>query len=157
MKKLLTVLAISGLLLLSACSDQSQNSAINDMALSDVMDKLYAGFAEDELPMMGEPTVVTAENVTWYLGLDSLDFKEALAREPMISSVAHSVVLVRLNDGQDAEALKDEIRSSLDTYKWICVGVEKDDLIIEENGNVLLVMIDGTGIGERIVEAFKGI
>lgn len=132
---------VACLLLVAGCSNKESESAINDMPLSDIMTSLYEGIAEDELPMMGEAVSVTDENVNWYLGLDSCDFKEALAMESMISSVAHSVVLVRANDDQDIEALKTAIKDSIDTNKWICVGIDKSEMVLESKGNVILVVV----------------
>lgn len=118
MKKFILVIAVIALLAMTACTSSNSNSSLNDMELSDIMTALYQGLEEDELPNFGEPVMVTDENVNWYLGLTSCDFAEALASEPMISSIAHSVVLVRLNDGQDAEALETAIQADLNTYRF---------------------------------------
>ena len=156
MKKLLVALIVMLMFSLGACAN-SADDAINDMPLSDIMDSLYADFSEEELPMFGEYVEVSAENVNWYLGLNEVDFKEALANEPLISSIAHSVVLVRGNDGQDMEALKEEVRANLNTNKWICVGIPSEDLVTEIRGNVLLVVIDDQGRDAKILEAFNNL
>ena len=141
--------------MLGACS--SDDDAINEMPLDDIMDSLYADFSEEELPMFGEYVEVNADNVNWYLGLNECDFKEALANEPLIGSIAHSAVLVRGNEGQDMEALKEEVRANLNTNKWICVGIDSEDLVTEIRGNVLLVIIDAEGRAQKMVEVFKSL
>lgn len=155
MKKLLVSLLVMMMFMLGACSNA--DDAINEMPLEDIMDSLYADFSEEELPMFGEYVEVNADNVNWYLGLNECDFKEALANEPLIGSIAHSAVLVRGNEGQDMEALKEEIRANLNTNKWICVGIDSEDLVTEIRGNVLLVIIDAEGRAQKMVEVFKSL
>ncbi len=155
MKKLFVSLLVMMMFMLGACS--SDDDAINEMPLEDIMDSLYADFSEEELPMFGEYVEVNADNVNWYLGLNECDFKEALANEPLIGSIAHSAVLVRGNEGQDMEALKEEIRANLNTNKWICVGIDSEDLVTEIRGNVLLVIIDAEGRAQKMVEVFKSL
>ena len=48
-----------------------------------------------------EDKEVTEENLSYYLGVDKLDYKEALASESMVGSTAHSIVLVRMNEKAD--------------------------------------------------------
>ena len=155
MKKLFVSLLVMMMFMLGACS--SDDDAINEMPLEDIMDSLYADFSEEELPMFGEYVEVNADNVNWYLGLNECDFKEALANEPLIGSIAHSAVLVRGNEGQDMEALKEEVRANLNTNKWICVGIDSEDLVTEIRGNVLLVIIDAEGRAQKMVEVFKSL
>ena len=156
MKKLFLGILMVMMLTLSACSKDT-DSVLDDMSLNEIMDKLYEGFSEDELPMFGDYVTVTDENVNWYLGLDKCDFKEAIANEALISSIAHSVVLIRADQGQDIEALKEEIRSHIDTNKWICVGIDPQDLVIENRGDVVLVVVDALGIADKIVTNFENI
>ena len=155
MKKLFVSLLVMMMFMLGACS--SDDDAINEMPLEDIMDSLYVDFSEEELPMFGEYVEVNADNVNWYLGLNECDFKEALANEPLIGSIAHSAVLVRGNEGQDMEALKEEVRANLNTNKWICVGIDSEDLVTEIRGNVLLVIIDAEGRAQKMVEVFKSL
>ncbi len=157
MKKLVLTVITALLLVLGGCSN-TQEDTVSAMSLNDIMTALYEGFGEDELPMMGEATEVTQDNVTWYLGLDTVDFKEALAREAMISSVAHSVVLVRANEGQDIEALKEEITSNIDLRKWICVGIEESQLVVEDRGDtILVVVVEDQATRDKIVENFNNL
>ncbi len=157
MKKLLLTVMTALLLVLGGCSNTKED-AVSAMTLEDIMTALYDGFSEDELPMMGEATPVTDENVNWYLGLGAVDFKEGLAREAMISSVAHSVVLVRADEGQDVEGLKDEIKASIDLRKWICVGIEEDQLVVESRGDtILVVVVEDQTTRDKIVTNFNNL
>jgi len=108
--------------------------------LEEIMTKVYEGIPEENLPaLMDMP--VDSENVEGFLGTTEVSFKEALAREPMMSSVPHSVVLVRLNDAKDAPAAVEKIKASVNPRKWICV--EASNVIVKSKGDlVILIMVD---------------
>ena len=109
--------------------------------LSDVMKKLYENISEDEMPLL-ETIEVTKENQEYYLGNVSFNYQEALASEPVMSSIAHSVVLIRLKDTKNIENIKKEIKEKVDPNKWICVGVEDKNVIVVSKGNLILLVMD---------------
>lgn len=109
--------------------------------LSDVMKKLYENISEDEMPLL-ETVEVTKENQEYYLGNVSFNYQEALASEPVMSSIAHSVVLIRLKDTKNIESIKKEIKEKVDPNKWICVGVEDKNVIVVNKGNLILLVMD---------------
>ena len=108
--------------------------------LEEIMTKVYAGIPEENLPALMD-TPVDSETVEGFLGTTEVSFKEAVAREPMMSSVPHSVVLVRLNDAKDADAAVEKIKASVNPRKWICV--EASNVIVKSKGDlVILIMAD---------------
>lgn len=109
--------------------------------LNDVMKKLYENISEDEMPLL-ETVEVTKENQEYYLGNVSFNYQEALASEPVMSSIAHSVVLIRLKDTKNIESIKKEIKEKVDPNKWICVGVEDKNVIVVSKGNLILLVMD---------------
>lgn len=109
--------------------------------LSDVMKKLYENISEDEMPLL-ETVEVTKDNQEYYLGNVSFNYQEALASEPVMSSIAHSVVLIRLKDTKNIESIKKEIKEKVDPNKWICVGVEDKNVIVVSKGNLILLVMD---------------
>lgn len=109
--------------------------------LSDVMKKLYENISEDEMPLL-ETVEVTKENQEYYLGNVSFNYQEALASEPVMSSIAHSVVLIRLKDTKNIESIKKEIKEKVDPNKWICVGVEDKNVIVVSKSNLILLVMD---------------
>ena len=109
--------------------------------LSDVMKKLYENISEDVMPLL-ETVEVTKENQEYYLGNVSFNYQEALASEPVMSSIAHSVVLIRLKDTKNIESIKKEIKEKVDPNKWICVGVEDKNVIVVSKGNLILLVMD---------------
>ena len=109
--------------------------------LEELMAKVYEGIPEENLPgsLMNMP--LDSETVEGFLGTTEVSFKEAVAREPMMSSVPHSVVLVRLNDAKEADAAVEKIKASVNPRKWICV--EASNVVVKSKGDlVILIMAD---------------
>lgn len=130
--------------------DKSDDRKSENLAgsLEEIMDKIYEtadvddnfkAYIKDGL-MRDE---VTAENCKYYLGKEGIEFEEALASEPMIQPGAYSLVLMRVKEGADVEKVKTDIRENADPMKWICVGVQKENIIVDSIGDVIfLVMSD---------------
>lgn len=149
-KVLMAVLAVS-VMLLAACGQKEKNV---EGTLSEIMTKVYAG-TENDMPMLSQ-TEVTDENKAYYFGTDDIEFKEALASEPMMSSIAHSVVLVRLNEGQDAEAVKKTIKENVNPAKWVCVSVEEQNVHVESKGDLVILIMDNNK-PDKLLENFKAL
>ena len=123
--------------------------------LEEIMTKLYDGLADDEKPMGLENQVLNEDNIEWFAGTKDLEYKEGLGAESMIGSIAHSVVLFRVKDGVDVEAFKNKIKDSINPRKWICVGVEPDDVIIKSKGDlVVLILVENSTTREAIDKNF---
>ena len=112
--------------------------------LEEIMAKLYAGISEDNLPMLGQVPVDTTDpdSIAYYLGTSEVSIKEALVSEPMIGSIPHSVVLVRLNDAKDADAAVAKIKESANPRKWICV--EASNVVVESKGDLVILIMSDT-------------
>lgn len=146
----LIVIMLVAALVVTGCGSKNIEGS-----LEDIMTKLYAGIPEDQRPMMLMNTEVNEENVEYFLGTKDIEYEEALASEPGIGSIAHSVVLVRVKDGANVEAIEEKIEKSINPRKWVCVGVEKDDVIVESEGNLIaLIMIEDEKTREKIEESF---
>lgn len=132
------------------------NSRLNTDSLETLMTEVYAGIPEENLPMGLANTVVNEENVEYFLGTSEIEYEEALASEPMMTSVAHSVVLVRAKKGADVEAIKTTIKENINPRKWLCVGVEEDEVIVKNRGNLIILIMNST-IGTTIEENFDNL
>ena len=107
-----------------------------------MMNKLYDGLTPGEdCPMVGQ-IEIDGESSAYYVGIENLQCKQALASEAMIGAIAHSLVLIEVEDGTDIAALKAEIRENINPRKWVCVGVERDEVVIENVGNIVFVCIE---------------
>ena len=89
-----------------------------------------------------EITEITSENMEYFLGTNEVEYDEAIASEPMMSSQAHSVVLLRVSEGSDIETIKTKIKDKVDGRKWICVGVEEENIIVDNIGNLVILIMD---------------
>ncbi len=120
--------------------------------LEDLMAKVYKDLPEEHIPMFLENHEVNEENIEYYLGTKDIEYKEALASESGVGSVAHSVVLVRVKDDADIEKTKEAIKQNIDPRKWICVGVEDEDVIIKNRGDLIIVIIEEDEEDRKILE-----
>lgn len=109
--------------------------------LSDLMKELYEGIPKDEFPKVNE-TFLNKENEEYFLGVKDLKFQEAIASEPMMSSIAHSVVLLRMDSVADVEATKKAIKENVNPRKWICVEVSEDNVLVESRGDLIVLIMD---------------
>lgn len=141
MKKIcLFVLAVFSAILLTGCGTKNVEGT-----LEEIMTKVYSNLPEDETPMALSNTVITDENIEYYLGTKDIEYEEALASEPMVSSIAHSVVLIRTKDNADIEAIKTKIKESVNPRKWICVEVAEKDIVVKNKGNLIILIMVETG------------
>ena len=153
--KRLTLLVIMLMitLLVSGCGSKNIEGTLEDL-----MTKVYAGIPDEEKPMMLMNTEVNAENIEYYLGSTDIAYKEALASESGVGSIAHSVVLLRAEDNADINKIKEEIKEKVNPRKWICVGVEKEDLIIKNKGNlIVLIMVEDQNTRTKIETNFDNL
>ena len=126
--------------------------------LEEIMTKVYSSIPEDERPGALANTEVNEENIEYYLGTKEIEYESALASESMIGSIAHSTVLVRVKDDSDIEEIKTTIKENVDPRKWICVGVEEDDVIIKNKGNLIIVIIvENETVREKISTGFDNL
>ncbi len=141
-------LLIIGVLFLTGCSAKEENI---EGSLEEIMDKLYEGISEDELPMGLSNIEIISENVEGYLGTSDIEFESALASESMVGSIAHSIILVRAKENQDIEALKKQIEDSINPNKWVCVTAE--NVVVKNKGDLILVIMTNE-LAPKIEENF---
>ena len=85
---------------------------------------------------------VDEENEEYFLGTSELNYTEAIAIEPMMTSNATSVVIARFASEKEAEAAVGIMLENANPYKWICVGVSNDNVLAASIGNVALLVMD---------------
>jgi len=152
MKKILFLcVAISCLFFITGCGNQNVEGS-----LEDIMAKLYDGIAEENLPMELTNIEVNAENIEGFLGTSDIEYNEAIASESMVGSIAHSVVLLRAKDTKNVEKIKAEIKGNVNPRKWVCVGVEEENVIVDSKGDlVILILIKDEAIRAEIEKGFN--
>ncbi|MBR7142768.1 MAG: hypothetical protein IKD06_04435 [Clostridia bacterium] len=159
--KSVACLSAALLLVLSAACTSRLVLSTPEGSLEEILDRLYETVEIDE-GMKGwlreglatEP--ITAEKAEYFLGIPLPDsVVEGIASEPVMSGSAFSVCLLRVKDGTDTEALAKQIRNNVNTFKWVCVGVEKENVRTLCAGNVILLAV--TEDSKAFVKAFRAL
>ena len=154
MKKILNislVFLICGILI-TGCGKNDTKIDLSTAKLDTVMDTLYAGINEDDMPMV-ETRKVEKEDLAIYIGTDQVDVKECYVSEAMIGSIAHSVVLLRVNNLSDVENAKKLIKDNANPRKWICVEAEK--VIVDSVDDTIVLIMSDNDLATKIHENYK--
>ncbi len=118
--------------------------------LEELVTQVYEGL-ETELPSMGNMPIET-EMSEYFLGVTADRYMEAQSGDALMSSVAHSMCLVRANSIDDVEQLKADIEANVDPRKWICV--EAETVIVDSVGDVILLVMSDNATATAIQESF---
>ena len=167
MKKLISiVLALSLVLSLTACGGKKTEETQPALSVEGTMEELLNKTIEERpVEFMGGVIPVdltdSSEDGLWaiksYTGLeDAAQITEAAAFEPMMGSMAFSMVLVRLAEGADAKAVAEAMKAGIDTRKWICV--EADDLKVAGFGDVVMLIMVNSDSGmsaQSFIDGFQ--
>lgn len=128
--------------------------------LEGIVNSIYENHAPLELSLGTIPvTVEDADDLKYNTGLSSADkITEAVRSESMFGSQAYSLVVVKVKDAADAQAVADEMYDNIDQRKWICV--EAGDKMVATYGDiVMLMMVDveyaSSVTAQSIVDAFQ--
>ena len=169
MKKLIcAVLALSLSLTMLACGKQPTETTAPAANIEGTMEELLnkvieqrpVEFAGGVFPI---DLTDTSEDGMWsiksFTGLEDVSMlTEAAAYEPMMGSLAFSMVMVRTAAGADPKAVAEAMKSGVDPRKWICV--EADDMKVAGVGDVvMLIMVSTTGdmTAQSFVDAFQSV
>ena len=94
------------------------------------------------------------DEVTSYTGLKTNDGIESIVvSEPLITSQAYSVAIVKVKDNADVEKIKQEMLDNIDMRRWICVSAEQ--LYITNSGNVIFSVMADKDIAKAVYDDFK--
>lgn len=138
----LFLLLLSTILFMTGCGKEKAENI--EGSLEELMTKVYAEIPEDERPMMLTNVEVTKENAEYYIGSADIEFEEALASEPAVSSIAHSVVLIRTKENADVESIKKTIKDKVNPRKWFCV--EAEQVVVESRGNLIILIMASSDV-----------
>lgn len=173
MKKLLSVCLAAAMMLtlFAGCGSKveetiPETSTEPAVSVEGTMEELLNKVIEEQsVEFMGGVIPIdltdTSEDGLWvvknYTGLDNADeITEAAAYEPMIGSIAFSMVMVRVNPEVGTKGVAEAMKAGIDTRKWICV--EADDLLVAGYADVvMLIMLDSNSgmTAQSFVDAFQ--
>ena len=168
MKKLIcALLALSLVLAMTACGGKQTAETTAPAAniegtmeelLNKVIEQRPVEFAGGVIPI---DLTDTSEEGLWaiksYTGLDDASqLTEAAAFEPMMGSLAFSMVMARTAEGVDARTVAEAMKSGVDPRKWICV--EADDMLVAGYADVVMLIMVSTSsnmTAQSFVDAFQ--
>ena len=153
MKKIsLLLILLSAVLLVTGCGKEEKKETKNiEGNLNDIIEKVYKDLPEDHTPSGLSNIELNDGNIADYIGTKDIEYKEAIARESMIGAIAHSVILIRTEKDADIASMKETILENVNPRKWVCVGVEKEDVIIKNKGDLLIVIIIEDEVGRKSI------
>ena len=96
---------------------------------------------------------ITEENIEYHLGSKAITYKEAIASEPVMSTSAYSLCLVRVEEGADIESIMSEIKDNVDPMKWVCVGVDPANIFVDHVGDVIILIMSDEQ-GDKLMDSF---
>ena len=160
MKKFLSLILCAMMVLtLVACGSKDAGNAGGNkegdtMDLTAMVDKLYEGIAADNMPMVMTQEV-PADAFEGVFFIPAVEGATGVMSEPMMSSIAHSVCLLRVAEGTDVEATRAAIEANMNPRKWLCVEAEKSGVIA--NGNTILLVMCAEANYQTIVDNFNNL
>ena len=131
--------------------------------LTDIVKAIYANLDPTvqlppvmEMPLTEEGTQFNP-NIEYFIGAKGIPFSEAVVSEAAIGAHAYSLVLLRMQPGADVEAAKTKIKNGVDPMKWICVGVDPGDVVVDSIGDlVILIMSEHSTALQKAFQQLAG-
>lgn len=168
MKKLIAMLLVltMAVSLLAGCGSVGGGSA--KTPLTGTMEEIAGKIIEkNPVEFMGGFMPVdltdTSEEGLWAVtnntGLQSAEgLTDIAVYEPMMGSMAFSMVLVRVSDAANAKTVGETMKNNIDTRKWVCVAAD-ELLVAGYSDTVMLIMLDSSlGLtAQSFVDAFKAV
>lgn len=154
--------ASSGAASSSASSSTAQIGSTETVDTSDlttVMDALFNGIAEDQMPMLmpqedgSKYAPLTEENSEYNTGVAMSAYKEGLCAEAAMSAQAHSICLLKANSAEEAAKLAEDVAANANPRKWICVEAERT--VVAYSGDTVLLAMSYNDLAQTVLDNFK--
>lgn len=122
--------------------------------LINFVDKMY----EENKNLYGSlmtQAVDVADNalVSSFTGLkDAKDVQFCIVSEPMMSSQAYSLVLVKVKEGVDVEKIAKTMNENINMRKWICVEAEK--AYTTSSGDIVCLVMSSESMAKPVYTKF---
>ena len=142
----------------SASSESSSATAVDTSDLTSLMDALFSGIAEDQMPMLmpqedgSKYAPLTEENSEYNTGVALSAYKEGICAEAAMSAQAHSVCLLKANSAEEAAKLAEDVAANANPNKWICVSAERT--IVAYSGDTVLLAMSFNDLAQTVLDNF---
>lgn len=123
--------------------------------LKTLADKIYEKVTI-EMPEIMTEEIDTSDSsmVNYMTGLENADDVEyVVVSEPMMSSRAYSLVLIKVKDGADANKVAKEMNDNINESKWVCVTADK--IYSTSSGNVVCLVMSDEETAKAVYDSFK--
>ena len=70
-----------------------------------------------------------------------------------MNAIPYNLAVVKVKDGTNIEAIKEEMLNNINMRRWVCVNADK--LYITNNGNVIFLIMANEEDAKPIYEEFK--
>ncbi len=84
---------------------------------------------------------------------DASVVEELVVSEPMMTSIAYSMVVLKVKDGTNVETVKTQMKDNLNLRKWLCVSAEK--LYVNNSGNYIFAFMATDEYVKALYDQFK--
>jgi len=157
MKKILAALLCAAMLLaLAACGGAAGGEKPGDtMTAEEILNTLYDGAGEEDLPMGLMTMKAEAEMFEYFLFIPEIEGADAWVSEPGVSSIAHSVAVLRLPEDADAKSVAEDIEANMNPTKWLCVTAEKAEVIV--HGQTILLVMSSNALADLVIKNFDAL
>ena len=159
--KLILVIVIAILVIVAAVVLINKNGSSSSISVSSqedlttLIDDIYAGVTV-EMPSLMTQAIGIEDNdaVKSFTGLESgKDLEYVAVSEPMMSSQAYSLVLVKVKSGVNADEIAELMNKNIDARKWICVTAEK--VYTVSSGDIVCLVMSNEETAKNVYESFK--
>lgn len=139
-------------------SESSSTAAVDTSDLTAVMDALFSGIAEDQMPMLmpqedgSKYAPLTEENSEYNTGVALSAYKEGICAEAAMSAQAHSICLLKANSAEEAAKLAEDVAANANPNKWICVSAERT--IVAYSGDTVLLAMSFNDLAQTVLDNF---
>lgn len=135
-------------------SPEEEIMVFGDVEVSDEMkDKIATLYTCMEEPIQYALTGLDETVFNSFAFVDWQEGIEAVAADALVNAIPHSVVLIKVPETVDGEALAKEIEDNAQLNKWVCVQAEAKAAVFKD-GYILLVMSTQDTV-DAFVSAFE--
>ncbi len=153
----LIVICIGGFFLLKG-NNKAPNTVLNMQNEKDMtafINEVYNGLdiyrTENILVDLNDKEAVKS-----YIGFDDTEkIDNVVVSEPMMSSQAYSLILVKVKEEKDADEIAKKMFSSVNPRKWICVTAE--NVFATSSGNIAMLVMSDEETTNSVYKNFKNL
>lgn len=154
---IIIIAIITGILLLVNKKPVENNLNIDSAEdMGNLVDQIYSGL-EGTIPPSLNTVKLDISNmdlVKTYTGLDNIEgIQDIVVSEPMISSQAFSLILVKCESETKADEIAAKMNECVNPNKWICVSAEK--VYSTSSGDVAMLVMASEDWVKPVYDKFK--